>query len=167
MSCSVAIFNTHPIFSCILISMSKEETIDGARVAAQILSCLPSEDREQLLESIKITSPSSAAKIQENLFNFEQITELNDHTVQKLLREVAHRDVVISLKSAPQPVRAKILHNMSESRQRLIEDDFENLPPMRSSDVQAAQQRILKRLDELYPDTINTPSPKPFLPRLA
>ena len=126
--------------------MSKEETIDGARVAAQILSCLPSEDREQLLESIKITSPSSAAKIQENLFNFEQITELNDHT---------------------QPVRAKILHNMSESRQRLIEDDFENLPPMRSSDVQAAQQRILKRLDELYPDTINTPSPKPFLPRLA
>jgi flagellar motor switch protein FliG len=80
---------------------------------------------------------------------------------------VPHRDVVISLKTAPEPVKEKILQNMSESRQRLVKEEVESLPPMRASDVEAAQRRIIKRLEDLYPDTLNAPAAKSSLPRLA
>jgi len=147
--------------------MSKDQPINGPKVAADILSCMPAEDRSRLVEAIRSENPVIAARIEDNLFNFERITEVTDQAVQKLLREVPHRDVVISLKAAPDPVRDKILHNMSESRQRLVEDDVESLPPMKSSDVHAAQRRIIKRLEDLYPDTVNSPAPKRSLPRLA
>lgn len=152
---------------CILTRMSKEHPINGPEAAAAILSFMPSEDRTRLVEAIRSENPVLAARIEDSLFNFERITEVADTAVQKLLREVPHRDVVISLKAAPEPVREKILENVSDSRKRLIQDDIESLPPMRSSDVHAAQRRILKRLEDLYPDTVNAPVQKRGLPRLA
>lgn len=153
--------------ACILPSMSKENPIDGPRVAAQILSHMPSEDRSRLVEAIREANPAMAARIEDNLFCFETLAEVSDQAVQKLLREVPHQDVVISLKAAPAAVKEKIFSNMSESRQRLVEDDVESLPPMRASDVEAAQRRILKRLEDLYPNTVNAPATKRSLPRLA
>jgi len=148
--------------------MSTEQPINGPLVAAEILGYLPAEDRARIVECIRAENPVAAARIENNLFNFSKITSVSDHAVQKLLREVPLRDVVISLKEAPEPVKEKILQNMSESRQRLVEDDVESLPPMRPADVQAAQRRLIKRLENLYPDTLNAPAqPKTLLPRLA
>ncbi len=147
--------------------MSKEHSIDGPRAAAAILSCMPAEDRQRLVEAVRLESPALAARIESSLFDFGKLSSVEDRAVQKLLREVSHRDVVISLKSAPEPVKEKILQNMSESRQRLVKDEVESLPPMRASDVEAAQRRIIKRLEDLYPDTLNAPAAKPSLPRLA
>ena len=147
--------------------MSKEHPIDGPRAAAAILSCMPADDRARLVEAIREESPALAARVEASLFDFGKLSSVDDRAVQKLLREVPHRDVVISLKTAPEPVKEKILQNMSESRQRLVKDEIESLPPMRASDVEAAQRRIIKRLEDLYPDTLNAPAAKSSLPRLA
>ena len=155
------------LFRSILTGMSKEESIDGPRAAAAILSCMSAEDRSRLVEAIREESPALAARVEDNLFDFGKLSYVEDRAVQKLLREVPHRDVIISLKTAPEPVKEKILQNMSESRQRLVKDEVENLPPMRASDVEAAQRRIIKRLEDLYPDTLNAPAGTPSLPRLA
>lgn len=152
----------------ILDSMSKDETIavDGAKVAAQILSRFPAEERERIVESIRAESPEAAIKIEKIIVqhappvSLEQITKLDDREVQRLLRQVAHNDVVISLKTAPAEVREKILSNVSETRQQQIAEDFHELPKMQVSDVEAAQQRILRKLEELYPET-DQPAPAP------
>ena len=128
---------------------------------------MPADDRARLVEAIREESPALAARVEASLFDFGKLSSVDDRAVQKLLREVPHRDVVISLKTAPEPVKEKILQNMSESRQRLVKDEIESLPPMRASDVEAAQRRIIKRLEDLYPDTLNAPAAKSSLPRLA
>ena len=73
---------------------------------------------------------------------------------------------MVSLKAVPEKVKEKILENMSESKQRLIAEDVESLPPMRLTDVQAAQRRILRKLEELYPGS-TAENDKPVIPRLA
>jgi flagellar motor switch protein FliG len=147
--------------------MSQDETIDGSKIAAMILSRLPAHDQERLMASIQSLAPAAAAKIEHSLYQFDRIAQLNDLAIQDLLKEVPHRDVVISLKAAPEAVKEKLLDNMSESKQRLIQDDFSSLPPMRISDVQAAQRRILKKLEELYPESGVGQKQRSVLPRLA
>lgn len=155
--------------------MSKDETItvDGPRVAAQILNRFSAEDRERIVEAIRLTNPAAAVTI-EQVFTaaaqgipFQHITQLDDKTVQNLLRQVPHHDVVISLKKAPEEVREKILHNLPETRQRRIQEDMQELPKMRVSDVEAAQSRIMKRLEELYPETTAPSKPRRLQSRLA
>ena len=119
------------------------------------------------MASIQSLAPAAAAKIEHSLYQFDRIAQLNDLAIQDLLKEVPHRDVVISLKAAPEAVKEKLLDNMSESKQRLIQDDFSSLPPMRISDVQAAQRRILKKLEELYPESGVGQKQRSVLPRLA
>jgi flagellar motor switch protein FliG len=147
--------------------MSKDETIDGAKIAALILSRMPSRDQERIMSSIQAANPTIAAKLEDSLFNFDRIAQLNDHAVQDLLKEIPHRDIVISLKAAGDQVKEKLLENMSESKQRLVQDDFSSLPPMRISDVQAAQRRILRKLEELYPENGIGAHQRSVLPRLA
>jgi flagellar motor switch protein FliG len=139
--------------------MSQDETIDGAAVAALILSRLNTVDQDRLLRAIEASHPGTAAKLEEKIFDFDRIADLRDHTVQNLLHEVPPRDVAISLKAAGDKVKEKIFENIPETKQRKIEEDISELPPMKLADVQAAQRRILKKLDELYPDENATETP--------
>jgi flagellar motor switch protein FliG len=132
--------------------MSQDETIDGAAVAALILSRLNTVDQDRLLRAIESTNPTAAAKLEEKIFDFDRIADLRDQKVQSLLQEIPPRDVAISLKVAGDKVREKIFENLPETKQRKIEEDINDLPPMKLADVQAAQRRILKKLDELYPE---------------
>jgi flagellar motor switch protein FliG len=147
--------------------MSRDEAVDGAKIAALILSRMPLESQERLVKAMQAADPRIAAKVEDQLFNFERIAELKGQTVQSLLKEVPHRDLVVSLKAAGDKVKERLFQNMSETKQRLVEDDFSSLPPMRVSDVQAAQRRILKKLEELYPESDGGTKKRPTLPKLA
>jgi len=147
--------------------MSKDETVDGAQIAALILSRMPADAQDRIFQRIQSSHPQIAAKLGDHLYNFEKIAELGNVAVQDLLKDVPHRDLVVSLKAASNKVKAKLLENLSETKQRLVEDDFSSLPPMRVSDVQAAQRRILKKLEELYPEGSQGNKQRRVLPRLA
>lgn len=155
--------------------MSKDETItvDGPRVAAQILNRFPPEERKHILEAIRLTNPAAAITIEQLCIEatqstpFQHITQLEDKKVQNLLRQVPHHDVVISLKKAPEEVRKKILQNLPETRQRQVQEDIQELPKMRVSDVEAAQNRIMRKLEEIYPETNSPAKPRRLQSRLA
>ena len=87
--------------------------------------------------------------------------------LQNLLREIPHRDIAISLKTAEEPVQQRILENVSESKLEMVKEDLSLLPPMEVTDVEAAQARILKRLEELYPDESDSNGRKRSTSRLA
>ena len=131
------------------MSKSKDEKVDGARIAAQILNNMPSPERARLVEAMKQADPSVIKKVSENLFSFEDIVELTARGVQLLIKEIDHRDLVISLKTASSKVKAVLYENMSERKRLSVDEDFNVLPKMPISEVEDAQFRILKRLDEL------------------
>jgi flagellar motor switch protein FliG len=101
------------------------------------------------------------------MMDFAKIERLPARDLQNLLREVPHRDIAISLKAAEEPVRQRILENVSERKLEMVTEDISHLPQVEVSDVEAAQARILKRLEELYPEASNPNQKKPFTSRLA
>jgi flagellar motor switch protein FliG len=162
--------------------MSKDETIEfnGAEIAARILNELPSQERSRMVEQVRVLNPSAAIKIESIILvqqpesspappaaSIEQITELPDREVQQLVREVPQHDLVISLKAASPEAREKILRNVSESKLRQIESDFKALPPMHPSLVDAAQGRVMRKAEEIYPEEPTPQAPRRLRSRLA
>jgi flagellar motor switch protein FliG len=147
--------------------MARQEVIDGPGVAARILSRFPAEEREHLVAAIRAEAPKVAATLERRMVDFRKVDRLPAPALQSLLREVPHRDIAISLKTAEEPVRQRILENVSENKLEMVKEDTSLLAPTEVTDIEAAQARILKRLEELYPEETDSNGRKPFKSRLA
>lgn len=129
--------------------MAEDEKVDGARIAAEILSRMTAPNRDRIVQSIKERSPEIHAKIQGSLFRFEEILEVSDQGIQLLLQRVSPADVPLVLKTAGAEIRNTFFKNMSERAGARVREEIEALPPVRISEVEAAQRRIGETLREL------------------
>lgn len=129
--------------------MGEDEKVNGARIAAQILNAMEPGRKERIVSSIKAKEPKLAVKIEENLWSFEDVAELPSKGLQLLVQSANHHDLLLAMKTTTPAVREAILTNVSERKAALLKDDFANLPPVKLEEVQAAQKRILKILEDL------------------
>ena len=81
----------------------------------------------------------------------EDIVFIDDRGMQLLLKEVPNEKLTVALKTAPDEIKDKIFRNMSERAAQMIKEEMEFMGPVRVSDVEAAQQRIVdivRRLED-------------------
>ncbi|NLF25068.1 MAG: hypothetical protein GX589_05350 [Deltaproteobacteria bacterium] len=129
--------------------MSDDERVAGAKIAAKILNSMPAAKKKQLLEAIREKSAETYRQIEENILEFEDIVEIEERGVQLLIKEIEHRDLVLSLKLASTAVKAALFKGMSQNKAKVVKEDFEALPPTPRAEVEAAQKRIVLKIDEL------------------
>jgi flagellar motor switch protein FliG len=118
---------------------------------AEILNLIESSAEKNILQSIEADDSDLAAEIKNMMFVFDDVTLLDDRSIQRLLKEVETKDLSIALKAASEEVKSKIYSNVSERVAVMIKEEMEFMGPMRLSDVEAAQQRIVeavRRLEE-------------------
>jgi len=123
----------------------------GAKQIAEILNLTDTTAEKNILRAIEAENAALAAEIKNLMFVFDDLILLDDRSVQRLLKEVETKDLAISLKAAAEEVKNKIFANVSERVAVLIKEEMEFMGPMRLSDVEAAQQRIvevIRRLEE-------------------
>jgi flagellar motor switch protein FliG len=123
----------------------------GAKTMAEILNLIESSAEKNILQSLEAENPDLAAEIKNMMFVFDDLVLLDDRSIQRLLKEVETKDLSIALKAASEEVKAKIYSNVSERVSVMIKEEMEFMGPMRLSDVEAAQQRIVeavRRLEE-------------------
>ena len=77
------------------------------------------------------------------MFVFEDLVQLDDRSIQRMLREVETKDLALALKGANEEVAEKIYKNMSERAGNMLKDDMEYMGPVRSRDVQEMQTKIV------------------------
>jgi flagellar motor switch protein FliG len=90
-------------------------------------------------------------EIRRLMFVFEDVKMVDDKGIQSVLREIDNDELALALKTASPDLQTKIFSNMSERAAQLIKEDMEFMGPVRVSDVEAAQQRIVdvvRRLEE-------------------
>jgi len=121
----------------------------GAITMAEILNLIESSAEKNILQSIEAENADLAAEIKNMMFVFDDIILLDDRSIQRLLKEVETKDLSISLKAASDEVREKIYTNVSERVAVMIKEEMEFMGPMRLSDVEAAQQRIVEAVRQL------------------
>ena len=115
----------------------------GPKVAAEILNRVGTAQEGALMAAIaKIDEPLSQ-KLQDLMFVFEDLVQVDDRGMQELLREVPGDKLIIALKAADETLKRKFFKNMSERAGQMMKDDLEAKGPVRLSEVEAAQKEIL------------------------
>jgi flagellar motor switch protein FliG len=97
----------------------------------------------QLMDSIREHDEEMAQQIQDLMFVFENLLEVDDRAIQAILREVQQDVLMKALKGADETLRDKILKNMSKRAAEMLADDLEAMGPVRVSEVETAQKEIL------------------------
>jgi flagellar motor switch protein FliG len=130
-------------------SGSKQSIVGGLKRAAEILNFMDTSAEEAVLGNIREVDEALSNSIQELMFTFENLLELDDRSVQRLLREVSSDELVAALKGAPSEIKDLIMRNMSKRAAEVLAEDMEAKGPMRVSDVEAAQKAILTAVRRL------------------
>lgn len=118
--------------------------VGGVNAVASILNNLDSTTEGAIMGELEGMNPDLAAQIQKLMFVFSDIINIDDRGIQMILKEVGNEDLVLALKTADDALKDKILKNMSERASQMLREDMETMGPVKLTDVEKAQQVILK-----------------------
>ncbi|MES9938877.1 MAG: flagellar motor switch protein FliG, partial [Sedimenticola sp.] len=119
----------------------KSSSMGGVKTAANILNLL--DNSEEVLEAITTADEELSQELQDNMFVFDNLIDVDDRGIQTLLREVASEQLLLALRGADEMLKEKIFKNMSKRAAEMLRDDMEAAAPVKLSDVEMAQKEIL------------------------
>ncbi|TXH04623.1 MAG: flagellar motor switch protein FliG [Nevskiaceae bacterium] len=121
----------------------KQSSVGGIKVAANILNLMDSTVEQGIIAKIGEADADLSTRIQELMFVFDDLGDVDDKGIQALLREVSTETLGMALKGAEARVKDKFTKNMSKRAAEMLLEDMEAKGPARVSDVEAAQKEIL------------------------
>jgi len=121
----------------------KRSKMGGVRTAAEIINLLKTQQEESVISAVQDFDRELAQKIIDEMFLFENLVDVDDRSIQRLLQEVESESLLISLKNAAQPLREKFLSNMPQRAAEILRDDLASRGPVRMSQVENEQKAIL------------------------
>lgn len=121
----------------------KRNKMGGIRPAVEILNLLKSQQEEAAIEAVREYDQELAQKIVDEMFLFENLVDMEDRSIQRILQEVDNESLIIALKGSEQPLRDKFFSNMSRRQADIMMEDLNSRGPVRMSQVEAEQKNIL------------------------
>lgn len=129
-----------------LIAMGGKEgkKVGGVQSVAEILNAVDRATEEEVLSEIEEDSAQMAEDIRNLMFVFEDCKNIDDRGVREMLKEISNEDLTLALRGASDDLKEKFFKNMSERAGNMIREELEYMGPTKLSDVEAAQQNIVK-----------------------
>ncbi|CPR21046.1 flagellar motor switch protein FliG [Brenneria goodwinii] len=121
----------------------KRSKMGGIRTAAEIINLMKTQQEEAVIDAVREFDGELAQKIIDEMFLFENLVDVDDRSIQRLLQEVESESLLLALKGAEEPLREKFLRNMSQRAAEILRDDLATRGPVRMSQVEAEQKAIL------------------------
>ena len=123
--------------------------VGGAKVVADLLNLTATSVEKNILDRFDAQDPGVAESVRNLMFTFSHLVKLSDREIQTLLREVDQKDLVVALKAASEELKNQILNNMSAEVRTFIIAEMEFLGPMRRSEVEEVQLRVVQQVRRL------------------
>ena len=123
--------------------------VGGVKSIAEILNRVDRSTEKFILDEFNKANPELSEEVKRRLFVFEDIVYLDARGIQRFLRDVNTKDLVVALKGANQEVTDLIMSNMTKRMQDTIKEEIEYLGPVRMSEVEEAQQKIVQTIRKL------------------
>ena len=130
---------------------SERSSAGGLKQLVEILGNADRTGERALLEAMDQQNPELAEAIRNEMFVFENIGDLDDHALQRLLRQLDSKDLVVALRSATELMRERIFQNLSARAAQALREDMEASQPVRQKQIDEAQERVVaiaRQLDE-------------------
>ncbi|MHB0881170.1 flagellar motor switch protein FliG [Paenibacillus sp. SEL1] len=123
----------------------------GIESIVQILNGVDRGTERTILDSLEIQDPELAEEIKKRMFVFEDIVNVDNRSIQRIVRDIDNADLQLALKVSSEEVRDVIFRNMSKRMAETFKEEMEYMGPVRLRDVEEAQTRIvstIRRLEE-------------------
>lgn len=124
-------------------------TVGGVKAAADILNNFDASRSQGVLNAIKNFDAELAQRIYDNMFVFQDLIEVDDRSMQALLREIDQNLLVPALKGSDAALREKFFRNLSQRAAQALQEEIEMKGPIRLSEVETAQKQILSTAQTL------------------
>ena len=118
--------------------------LGGVEAVAELLNNVDKSTEEHIFSRLEEDNPELAEQIRNLMFVFEDLIHVDDRGVRTLLKEVRNEDLTLALKTASEAMLDKILGNVSERAAAMIREDLEVMGPVRLSEVETAQQKVIQ-----------------------
>lgn len=123
--------------------------IGGPKAVAEILNHTGRSTEKAVLERLDAQDPELAEQVRNQMFVFDDIANLTDKEIQMVIREVDSKDLAVALKGGSDEIQKRILGNMSERVSTSLKEEMQFAAPMRMSDVEEVQLRIVQTVRQL------------------
>jgi flagellar motor switch protein FliG len=124
----------------------------GLKVAAQLLNALPKDISKSILVSLRERNSDLAEAVSKKMFTFEELERLDVKTLQKILQTVDLRTLTVSLKTASESLKAKLLSCVSKRAAEGIAEEISFMGPLKLSEIEAARSLIIDTVKQLEGD---------------
>ena len=121
----------------------QSSALGGVKTAANILNFVDGAMESEIMEQITENDEDLAQELQDNMFVFENLIEVDDRGIQTLLREVSTDQLLLALRGADDMLKEHIFKNMSKRAAEMLRDDLEAAAPVKLSEVEASQKEVL------------------------
>ncbi|MFN0313494.1 MAG: flagellar motor switch protein FliG [Burkholderiales bacterium] len=121
----------------------------GVEVAAEILNFIGAATESAVTAHLREVDADLAQKIQDKMFVFDNVMDLDDRAIQTLLREIQSDSLIVALKGTSPELKEKIFKNMSQRAAEMMRDDLESKGPVKLTEVEEAQREILRTIRRL------------------
>ncbi len=118
--------------------------LGGVEAVAELLNNVDKTTEEHIFSRLEEEDAELADEIRQLMFVFDDLISVDDRGIRTLLKEVRNEDLTVALKTASEELTKKILGNVSERAAAMIMEDLEVMGPMRLSEVEEAQQKIIQ-----------------------
>lgn len=121
----------------------------GYKAVADLLNRLDQDASKGILDQIEEQEPKVAIAIRTLMFTFEDLLTVSQHSIRELIAAADKKVLAVAMKGSKENVKAHLFKAMSTRSAEMLKDDMDALGPMRSRDVNAAQQELLNLADRL------------------
>ncbi len=127
-----------------LVAGKEQRKVGGIDKVVELLDNLKGSMGNDILDDVEENDPEMAEEIRKRMFTFENLVDLDNSSLQMILREISNDALTLALKTASEGLKEKIFANISKRAAEMIEDDLEAMGPVRLSEVELTQQSIVK-----------------------
>ncbi|MGF3102559.1 flagellar motor switch protein FliG [Rossellomorea sp. DUT-2] len=123
----------------------------GVEAVVEVLNGVDRSTEKTILDALEIQDPELAEEIKKRMFVFEDIVTLDGRSIQRVIRDCANEDLLLSLKVSSDEVKEVVFRNMSNRMVETLKEEMEFMGPVRLRDVEEAQSRIvavIRRLED-------------------
>ncbi|MCX6600588.1 MAG: flagellar motor switch protein FliG [bacterium] len=123
--------------------------LGGVKAAAEILNMIGQSAERTILAKVNEQTPELATAIKNLMFVFEDIVNLDDRSIQRVMKEVDNKDLALALKHVSPDVKKRVMANLSQRASQTIQEEIDYMGPVRLKDVEMAQQKIVDTIRAL------------------
>ena len=123
--------------------------VGGTGLVAEILNTVKRNVEGEIMTALEEKNAEIAEEIRSKMFVFEDLEEVDDRGMQEVLRDISKEELILALKAADDNLKNKFFKNMSSRAAESLTEDMESRGPVKLSDVESAQQNILKLVQKM------------------